>query len=185
MLPRSDDGHGDPRAERPVPYNPRSAAAEKRRPAMSKLSKLAFLLFVATVTNGCATMSSAPGAYSVSGMTTDPIAATAVAGRVYTEQYNAETYRRAVESGRAYPYMGGMTGDYWYYYRGYVPPAPVVAPPPPAATVTPGPVSSVSPPPTGDALAEAREARRRADASLRMHARLRDRMAADEEAADG
>ncbi|MEY4744626.1 MAG: hypothetical protein RL272_571 [Candidatus Parcubacteria bacterium] len=151
---------------------------------MSKLAQLAFLLFVATVMNGCATMSSSPGSYSVSGVTASPIEATAVAGRVYTEQYNAETYRRAVESGRAFPYPGGMGGDYWLYYRGFVPTAPVVAPPP-ATTSTAAPTSSASPPPTGDALAEAREARRRADAALRMHARLRDRMAAEEEAADG
>ena len=143
------------------------------------------LLFAAFATSGCATMSSSPGTYSVSGVTTDPIAATAVAGRVYAEQYNAETYRRAVESGRAYPYPGGMGGDYWYYYRGVVPAAPpVVAPPPSSTAVVPTtPTSSVAPSVTGDALAEAREARRRADASLRMHARLRDRMLEDEEPA--
>lgn len=141
---------------------------------------LAFLMFAAFLT-GCAGIQSRPGDYHVNGYTGDPIAATAVAGRVYTEQYNAETYRRAVESGRAYPYGGGMGGDYWMYYRNYVPAAPVVAPPP--AVVPTGPTSSATVAPTGDALAEAREARRRADAALRMHARLRDRMRADEAAA--
>ena len=148
---------------------------------MRTLCTLAFLMFAAFQT-GCAGIQSRPGDYHVNGYTGDPIAATAVAGRVYTEQYNAETYRRAVESGRAVPYMGGMGGDYWMYYRNVVPAAPVVAPPPaPSSSVTPGaPTSSATVAPTGDALAEAREARRRADAALRMHARLRDRMRADE-----
>ncbi len=154
---------------------------------MNKLAQLAFLLFVAAGSSGCgalfasAGVESRPGDYHVNGYTSDPVGAISVSSRAYVDQYNAETYRRAVESGRAYPYMGGMGGDYWFYYRGVVPPPTVVAPPP--AVVAPGPTSSVAAP-TGDALAEAREARRRADAALRMHARLRDRMAAEEEAAD-
>lgn len=149
---------------------------------MSKFATLAFLMFAAFAASGCAGIQSRPGDYHVNGYTGDPIAATAVASRAYVDQYNAETYRRAVESGRAYPYAGGMGGDYWYHYRGFVPaPPPVVAPPPVSSG---GPTSSAVVPPTGDALAEAREARRRADAALRMHARLRDRMAADE-ATDG
>lgn len=143
---------------------------------------LAFLMFAAFL-SGCAGIQSRPGDYHVNGYTTDPIAATAVAGRVYTEQYNAETYRRAVESGRAVPYMGGMGGDYWMYYRNVVPVAPPVAPPPPAVAPTAPPTSSATVAPTGDALAEAREARRRADASLRMHSRLRERMRSEEAAA--
>src|SRR5688572_17140746 len=129
-----------------------SAAADKGEAVMRKYFTLAFLMFAATLT-GCAGIQSRPGDYHVNGYTTDPIGATAVAGRVYTEQYNAETYRRAVESGRAYPYPGGMGGDYWYHYRGYVPAAPVVAPPPPVvapSAVPPvGPTSSATVPPPG------------------------------------
>ena len=155
---------------------------------MNKLAQLAFLMFVASATSGCgalfasAGVESRPGDYHVNGYTSSPEAAIAVSNQAYVQQYNAETYRRAVESGRAYPYMGGMTGDYWMYYRGVVPAQPVmpVAPPPAATSSVTGPRSSASTPPTGDALAEAREARRRADAALRMHARLRARMEADE-----
>ena len=148
---------------------------------MSKLLQLAFLLSVAFASSGCgalfasAGVESRPGDYHVNGYTSDPVGAIAVSSQAYVQQYNAETYRRAVESGRAYPYAGGMGGDYWYYYRGVVPTPTVVAPPP-------GPVSSATVAPTGDALVEAREARRRADAALRMHSRLRDRMRADDAA---
>lgn len=154
---------------------------------MSKLAQLAFLLFVAAGSSGCgalfasAGVESRPGDYHVNGYTSDPIGAIGVSSRAYVDQYNAETYRRAVESGRAYPYAGGMGGDYWYYYRGVMPAQPVA--PAPLATTTPVPSSSVAAP-TGDALAEVREARRRADDALRMHARLRAQMAADEEPAD-
>ena len=156
---------------------------------MSKLFQLACLLFVASATSGCgalfasAGVESRPGDYHVNGYTSDPNGAIAVSSQAYVQQYNAETYRRAVESGRAYPYMGGMGGDYWMYYRGIVPAQPVMpaAPPPqPTSTSTVAPHSSATPPPQGDALTEAREARRRADAALRMHARLR----AEREAAD-
>ncbi|HTK05173.1 MAG TPA: hypothetical protein VL500_06305 [Candidatus Eisenbacteria bacterium] len=156
---------------------------------MNKLAQLAFLMFVASATSGCgalfasAGVESRPGDYHVNGYTSSPEAYASVASHNYVQEYNAETYRRAVESGRAYPYQGGMTGDYWMYYRGVVPAQPVtpVAPPPAATSSVTGPRSSVTPP-TGDALAEAREARRRADAALRMHARLRARMEADEAA---
>lgn len=154
---------------------------------MSKLVQLAFLLLVASVTSGCgalfasAGVESRPGDYHVNGYTSSPEAYAAVASHNYVQEYNAETYRRAVESGRAYPYMGGMTGDYWMYYRGVMPTQPVVPAPPPATTSTVGPRSQVTPPPQGDALAEAREARRRADAALRMHARLRAEREAQEQ----
>lgn len=155
---------------------------------MNKLAQLAFLMLVASATSGCgalfasAGVESRPGDYHVNGYTSNPEAAIAVSNQAYVQQYNAETYRRAVESGRMYPYQGGYGGDYWYYYRNVVPPQPVVPAVPPASTSTTGPQSSVAPSPQGDALTEAREARRRADDALRMHARLRDRMAAEEEA---
>ena len=156
-----------------------SAAADKGEVVMRKIFTLAFLMFAASVLSGCGALmaqgavESRPGDYHVNGYTHDTNGAVAVASRSYVDQYNAETYRRAVESGRAYAYPGGMGGDYWYHYRGYVPAAPVVAPPPPAVVPPVGPTSSATVAPTGDALAEAREARRRADDALRMHARLR------------
>ena len=149
------------------------------------------LLFAAFASSGCgalfasAGVESRPGDYHVNGYTSDTNGAIAVSSRAYVDQYNAETYRRAVESGRAYPYPGGMMGDYWYYYRGFAPTAPPPVAPPPSTTTVPHTSSStVAPPVEGDALTEAREARRRADAALRMHAALRDRMRAEEAAED-
>ena len=153
---------------------------------MSKLFQLACLLFVASATSGCGAMfasagvESRPGDYHVNGYTSSPEAYAAVASHNYVQEYNAETYRRAVESGRAYPYMGGMTGDYWMYYRGVVPQQPMPVAPPPAATSTtaPDPRSSVAPNPQGTALTEAREARRRADTALRI---LREQAASEDQ----
>lgn len=152
---------------------------------MSKLFQLACLLFVASATSGCGAMfasagvESRPGDYHVNGYTSSPEAYASVASHNYVQEYNAETYRRAVESGRAYPYMGGMTGDYWMYYRGVVPQQPMpVAPPPATTSTTAQPQSSVVPNPQGTALTEAREARRRADTALRI---LREQAASEDQ----
>ena len=85
--------------------------------------KTMFALFaVLALTGGCATMSSEPGKYSVSGMTLSPIEATRVASQSYVDQYNAATYRQAVQNGYAYPYAGGGYGnDFSFYYGGVIP----------------------------------------------------------------
>jgi hypothetical protein len=86
------------------------------------------VLVLGVALGACATVSKTPGNYSVSGMTTDTIGAMDVASRSYVEEYNAETYRRCVESGTCYGYPGGgYHNDYWLYYRD-VYPAPVYQP---------------------------------------------------------
>lgn len=94
------------------------------------------LLFLAVaLMSGCATMSAKPGEFSVSGISGDPVRATAVAGSVTTNQYQAETQRvvavKMVErgmnpigvvNGNGYGMgygngYGVASGDYWYNYR--------------------------------------------------------------------
>jgi hypothetical protein len=160
---------------------------------MRSMFTIAFLLFAATGLTGCGTLfasagvESRPGDYHVNGYTSDPIGAIAVSSQAYVDQYNAETYRRCVEGGRCYGYPGGgMYNDYWFNYRGVVPPQQVVAPAPPPSAVPPSTASPTGGPVSQGQLDEVRgiatDARGRADAALRMHARLRDRMRADAQA---
>lgn len=113
-----------------------------------KTMQIALMIGAVALMSGCATMGSSPGQYSVSGITGDPVQATAVAGGVYMQQYNAETQRivstRMVDKGMypngGYGYgaygnpgmpVGGFGNDYWYYYRsrGIVPYVQQPAPP--------------------------------------------------------
>jgi hypothetical protein len=127
--------------------------------------KTALMIGVVALMSGCATMSSRPGDFSVSGLTGDPTRATAVAGSVTTRQYDAETQRlnakKMVErgmnpapfapanvNGYGYGYGNAHGGDYWFNYRsrGIIPhvqqPAAM-----PAATLSRG--VSAAPAPNG------------------------------------
>lgn len=100
------------------------------------MEKLYLLIAVALLAVGCYPMAhveSAPGHYSVSGTTDRPEAAIYAASQAYVETKNADEYWKAVQQGRAYPYMGGVYGynDYQYYYGGIMP-APQTAPAPAA-----------------------------------------------------
>lgn len=156
---------------------------------MTSFLKIMLLASAALSAVGCAhaSGSSTPGNYSMEFYSRNPEAMASVISHNYVQETNAHTYRECVMSGRCYGYPGGMTGDYWHYYRGIIPPQPVVpaAPPstaPPATVVPPASSSAVPRPVTQSQLdavhGEAQEARRRADAALAMHHRLRDTMTA-------
>lgn len=131
-----------------------------------------------TVLGGCSHMnySLKSGGMAMSGESYHPVAMTRAASDAYTQAYNAQTYRIAVERGYAYPYAGGgYSNDYWYYYRNIVPQQPV-APAPPVASN--GAASNGGRYATKAQLDQVRrradDAHQRADDALRMDRRLRD-----------
>lgn len=135
----------------------------------SFLVRFAVICAVMLTAAGCsiASLSSRPGDYSVSGYTRTPEVAMQVASDNYVQETNAREYWQAVREGRAYPYPGGGYGnDYWYYFgsHGFMPNVTV----PEQAT----PLDSADYA-TQDQLREVEE---KADDSLRMHKRLRQRM---------
>lgn len=151
---------------------------------MKSFVTLLFMWFCVLAATGCATagLESRPGDYHVNGYTTDPERAIEVSSHAYVEQYNAETYRRAVESGRAYAYPGGGYGnDYWFHYR-RVSPSPPRMPARGPAVVPPG-EPGVTREDLDAVREETEEARERADEALRLH-NLRRRAASGDEATD-
>jgi len=129
----------------------------------------AVFCFAVSMTAGCsfASLASRPGDYSVSGYTTNPEMAMSVASDNYVQERNAEEYWQAVREGRAYPYPGGGQGnDYWYYYGSYGYQPNVVVP-------------EQAVPLSGGDYATQEQLRRvenKADDSIRMHRRLRQRL---------
>jgi len=123
----------------------------------------------AAMTAGCsfASLSAKPGEYSVSGYTRTPEMAMQTASDNYVQERNAEEYWKAVHEGRAYPYPGGgMGNDYWYYYgsNGYM---PNVAVPEQSIPLSGGDYA------TQEQLQKVDE---KANDSLRMHRKLRQRL---------
>ncbi|MFH2074401.1 MAG: hypothetical protein ABIJ57_03510, partial [Pseudomonadota bacterium] len=117
---------------------------------------------------GVARFSASPTNYNVRGVTTTPENMVGVAADAYVRQYNAETYRIAVERGGAYPYYGGYEGtDFGLYYGG---PTGFVAPQgaPPEGSLPGG-----SYPATRDEVAAAQE---QADQAAAMAADNRQRL---------
>ncbi len=139
---------------------------------------LIVLCLAALTATGCsvASLRSRPGDYSVSGYTTSPEMAMSVASDNYVQERNTEEYWRAVREGRAYPYPGGGYGnDYWYYYGSYGYMPNVVVP-------------EQSVPLSGGGYATQEELRRvdeKANDSLRMHRRLRQRLQQQPDAGTG
>lgn len=99
-----------------------------------KIQTVVLMFLVVFLTPACATMSSKPGDFSVSGITGDPARATAIAGSVTTRQYDSETQRliamkmvdRGMNPAGFVPGSGYMgygngygvaSGDYWFNYR--------------------------------------------------------------------
>ncbi len=130
---------------------------------------LAVLCLAALSAAGCsfASLASKPGSYSVSGYTTSPEMAMSVASDNYVQERNAEEYWQAVREGRAYPYPGGGQGnDYWYYYGSYGYMPNVVVP------------EQAVPLPGGNYATQedVRRVEEKANDSIRMHRRLRQRL---------
>ena len=137
--------------------------------------------FVALMSGCASTMSARNGEFAVSGTNMDPIHATAVAGTVTTNQYNAETQRlvtmKMLDKGMypgygvgAYGYGGGADGDYWFHYRrrGIVPLVQQPAPPP-QVIVTPGRPANAVPNGQYATQQDLQRVEEKADDSLCMH----------------
>ena len=137
-----------------------------------ELSKWLVLASAVASLAGCsiASMNSKPGEYSFNGYTRDPEAMAATLSDNYVQEVNTKEYWKAVEEGRAYPYMGGGVGnDYQYYFGNVIPPAGSVQP-----AVQPNGSSGYA------TEEELRKVEEKANDSLRMHRKLKDKLQLDQ-----
>ena len=137
---------------------------------MRTLILLALCAFGMSACTFAAVEAKKPGFYHVNGYSTDPAGTARAFSDNYVQETQADTYRDAVERGQAYPYYGGPArNDYQYYYEGIRPPAPQHGQYP-QSNADDGRAQQTA----DEALETAKDAKRRANTSLRVLKRQRE-----------